>query len=71
MKSFETIKETEFAHIFSINSHFVHEHKVGTNIELALWNDEFYGLKEYSNYYHWNQLLYTTDELRTRKKLFW
>ena len=65
------MKTEDFVTFFSINSNFVHEHKVDTSTRDALWYDEFYGLKESVNYYHWNNLLYTTDELKTRKKLFW
>ena len=71
IRTFEDIKDADFEFIFSINSKFVHEHQVDISTRDALWNDEFYGLKESVNYYHWNNLLYTTDELKTRKKLFW
>ena len=57
----------EFKKVEKINQVFVPENPVTPDQANALFTDPYYGLQNYNNYGHWQQLIYTDDPLEKQK----
>ena len=55
---------THFLTKRAINNSFLINFPVSDEVEDAMFNDPFYGLKNYLNYPHWQNLIYTQDETK-------
>ena len=68
---FTGLKSSEIISRLSINGNFIPDNPVNFETYTVLYKDPFYGLDNMLNYDHWNNLLYTVDPLKQKKKLSW
>ena len=63
--------DQQFASVDKINKNFVHDNQVTDEQANALYSDPWYGLNDYNNYGHWDNLVYTTDPVKKQMQLAW
>ena len=66
-----TMQETQFSEQRGINEYLLHGDTVDPEVEKAMFEDPWYGLNNYENYGHWNNLIYTEDKDLKQKQLAW
>lgn len=54
-----------------INDLLVHDYPVTDEQEAALYDDPYYGLSDYNNYVHWQNLMTTTDPIKLQMQVVW